>query len=126
MDQSFRTAQIFVKMWYYLQLSDFEGASFQKLKRRFAQELFHHLRLKIIKGPYNLELQGPAIFVCNHISYLDIPLVMRIIPEASFVSKSEVAAWPIIGLAAKRIETIFVKREKNLHAKPFVKHWRKP
>lgn len=113
MRQTLGTAQVFSKMWYYLQLSDIEGAEFRKLKRRFAQELFNHLRVKIVKGPQTLEIQGPAIYVCNHISYIDIPLMMRMIPEGSFVSKAEVAAWPLVGIAAKRIETIFVKREKK-------------
>jgi hypothetical protein len=33
---------------------------------------------------------GPAIFVGNHVSYLDIPLLLHCYPEISFVSKKEV------------------------------------
>lgn len=112
--QAQRTIQIFRKMWRYLRLSDFEGASYRDLKRRFTRELIQHLNLKVIQKNSSANTQlHPAIYVCNHISYLDIPLVMNQIPEACFVSKSEVANWPIIGLAAKRIETVFVKRESK-------------
>jgi len=100
-------------MWRYLELANFDGAPYQKLKRRYARELSRHLNLKISTNLTSHSLPGPAIYVSNHISYLDIPLVMNIVSDACFVSKSEIAMWPVIGQAARRIETVFVKREKK-------------
>src|SRR3546814_6221194 len=42
------------------------------------------------------QVQGPVLFVCNHVSYLDIPAIGSVI-NASFVAKAEVAKWPVIG-----------------------------
>lgn len=55
----------------------------------------------------------PIIFVSNHISYMDIPLMMANLKDCSFVSKAEIALWPIFGSAAKKCSTIFVERHSK-------------
>ena len=55
------------------------------------------------------KVNKPSIFVGNHLSYLDIPLLLKYYP-AIFVAKSEVGKWPIIGAAGKLTKTILVKR----------------
>jgi 1-acyl-sn-glycerol-3-phosphate acyltransferase len=97
-------------MLYYLRLSNKPGANYQELKARYLQELIQILRLQAQIKNVPKEFPSPAIFVCNHISYLDIPLLMHLVPQASLVSKVEVASWPIIGRAAERVNTVFVKR----------------
>ena len=110
MSPVFKTIQVFTKMMYYLRLSNLPGANYPRLKNRYLRELIQHLRLEVeTKNPLK-ELPSPAIFVCNHISYLDIPLLMYQVPQASLVSKVEVASWPVIGTAASRVGTVFVKR----------------
>lgn len=52
-----------------------------------------------------------VIFVGNHISYLDIPLLMARAKNISFVAKQELKSWPVFGEAAKKIDTVFVKRD---------------
>ena len=52
---------------------------------------------------------GPAFLITNHVSYLDIPVLMSQ-TGCRFVSKHEVANWPLVGLLAKRAGTLFVKR----------------
>lgn len=64
------------------------------------------LRLKVSGVPRN---QGPTLFVSNHCSYLDIPVVARE-ADATFVAKSEVARWPLFGQAARLTGTVFVQR----------------
>lgn len=54
----------------------------------------------------------PALYVCNHASYLDI-VVLSTLLDASFVAKSEVARWPLFGLLAKLVNTIFVERRPS-------------
>lgn len=54
--------------------------------------------------------QMPTLFVANHASYLDIPVLGSVIP-ASFVAKSEVADWPMIGTMARMQNTVFIERK---------------
>ena len=51
----------------------------------------------------------PTLFVCNHISYLDVFVLGGIVP-GSFIAKSEVAAWPVFGALAKIQNTLFFER----------------
>jgi 1-acyl-sn-glycerol-3-phosphate acyltransferase len=53
---------------------------------------------------------SPFILVSNHLSYLDI-VVMSLNVDCAFVAKGEVARWPLIGWACRRIGTIFIRRE---------------
>lgn len=52
---------------------------------------------------------APALLVANHISWLDIPCLLGC-TNAVFVSKHEVAEWPIIGLLARCSGTLFLER----------------
>jgi 1-acyl-sn-glycerol-3-phosphate acyltransferase len=52
---------------------------------------------------------GPALIVCNHISWLDIPCLYAYL-DGVFVAKSDVARWPLIGILARSIGTIFLAR----------------
>ena len=54
----------------------------------------------------------PTLFVCNHVSYLDIEVLGGIIP-GSFVAKAEVATWPFFSTLAKAQRTIFVERRSG-------------
>lgn len=49
------------------------------------------------------------ITMCNHLSYLDIPVVGSVIPD-SFVSKSDVAKWKLFGFLAGLRQTAYVIR----------------
>ena len=54
----------------------------------------------------------PALLVGNHISYVDIPLVMTYLP-AAFVAKKQLAAWPVFGAAMRCVGTVFVDRDNK-------------
>ena len=64
------------------------------------------LRLRVTGIPRN---QGPTLFVVNHCSYLDIPVIARD-ADATFVAKAEVARWPLFGQAARLTRTLFIQR----------------
>lgn len=64
------------------------------------------IKVDIIGAP---ESSHPVMFVSNHISYLDIPVIGSVV-KASFVAKSEVADWPLFGPLSKIAQTVFVKR----------------
>jgi 1-acyl-sn-glycerol-3-phosphate acyltransferase len=78
-------------------------------KQEWAKSMLKLLNVKLtVLGEPTAE--RPAIFVGNHISYLDIVLLLACIPDVSFVAKQELANWPIFGKGAKKFQTIFVKR----------------
>jgi 1-acyl-sn-glycerol-3-phosphate acyltransferase len=54
-------------------------------------------------------VRGPTLFVANHVSYLDI-VVLGSLVDATFVAKSEIAVWPLIGLLARIGRTVFIHR----------------
>lgn len=72
-------------------------------------------RLKIEKHG-QICSERPALFVSNHISYLDIPVIGSAL-RASFVAKSEVANWPVFGFLSKLQNTAFIDRRRSAAAK---------
>lgn len=65
-------------------------------------------RIKIhVEGtPYR---ESPVITMSNHLSYLDIPVIGSVITD-SFVSKADVAKWPVFGFLAGLRQTAYVVR----------------
>jgi 1-acyl-sn-glycerol-3-phosphate acyltransferase len=66
------------------------------------------LRLTV-KG--ELATTRPTLFIANHCSWIDIVALGSVLPGC-FVSKAEVAGWPLVGWIAKLGRTIFVSRAK--------------
>lgn len=58
---------------------------------------------------YGQRAPTPALFVANHISWLDIFALLSTFP-VTFVSKQEVRSWPLIGWLAHRVGTLFLRR----------------
>jgi 1-acyl-sn-glycerol-3-phosphate acyltransferase len=52
---------------------------------------------------------GPVLIVSNHLSYLD-PIVLAAEVVCVPISKSDLAGWPLLGMAARRCGVIFVER----------------
>jgi 1-acyl-sn-glycerol-3-phosphate acyltransferase len=52
------------------------------------------------------------IYVSNHLSYLDIPIIGSVL-KASFVAKKEVSRWPVFGFLSKLQQTAFIERSRN-------------
>lgn len=63
----------------------------------------------IIKGGPTV---APALWVCNHISWLDI-LILAGSNTVDFIAKIEVKEWPVIGSIVKKTGTIFIHRENK-------------
>ncbi len=57
-------------------------------------------------------MRGAGAVVANHSSWLDI-FALNMRKRIYFVSKSEVAAWPGIGLLAKVTGTVFIERRRR-------------
>jgi 1-acyl-sn-glycerol-3-phosphate acyltransferase len=54
--------------------------------------------------------QAPFLLVSNHLSYVDILLLASRL-DAVFVSKQEVASWPLLGPLCRAMGTVFINRE---------------
>jgi 1-acyl-sn-glycerol-3-phosphate acyltransferase len=52
----------------------------------------------------------PSVYISNHRSYLDILLLGGVL-DASFLSRDDVADWPLIGVAARGLGTVFIDRD---------------
>ena len=66
------------------------------------------LKLHIIGTP---QRETQTIYVSNHISYLDIPVLGSVL-SAAFVAKSEVAGWPVFGFLSRLQQTAFINRAR--------------
>lgn len=62
-----------------------------------------------------MHVDGPTLYVANHASYLDIPVLGSVVP-GFFVAKHEVARWPGIGLLARVARTVFIERRARRSA----------
>ncbi len=71
------------------------------------------LKLLGLKVKVHGSLPSPPFFlVTNHLGYLDIAILASQIPS-TFVSKSEVARWPIFGTLASFAGTLYVDRKSK-------------
>lgn len=78
------------------------------LYHRFFERLLG-IRVRIVGAP---AAARPLLLVANHSSWLDIPVVGRLMP-LSFVARADMAGWPGVGLLARLQRSIFVDRERR-------------
>lgn len=62
-----------------------------------------------------LEIRGdpprpPFLLVANHLGYVDV-LVLGSVLDCVFVSRADVAGWPLAGVLVRAVGTIFIDRE---------------
>lgn len=56
------------------------------------------------------------LLVANHVSWLDIAGVHAVLPQARFVSKSDVKHWPLVGALVEGAGTLFIERSSKRDA----------
>lgn len=59
---------------------------------------------------------GASLLVANHVSWLDIAVIHAACPQARFVSKADVLAWPLLGWLIRGAGTLFIQRERKRDA----------
>jgi 1-acyl-sn-glycerol-3-phosphate acyltransferase len=59
-----------------------------------------------------VEQSGSVLLICNHTSWLDIPVLSAVAP-VSFVAKKEVGGWPFVASLARLQRTVFVDRTRR-------------
>ncbi|MDX2143787.1 MAG: lysophospholipid acyltransferase family protein [Rhodospirillaceae bacterium] len=54
----------------------------------------------------------PLLLVSNHVSYLDV-LAIGTVAKGEFISRADVADWPLFGWMAKAARTVFIDRRRS-------------
>lgn len=69
-----------------------------------------------VHGEENL-VDGPCLFVANHQSYMDVPIIVSIAKShLGFVAKKELAEVPLFGVWIRRTRSLFLDRENTREA----------
>ncbi len=77
---------------------------------RFARNL--GLDVRVVGDLATKDTRRPVIFVSNHSSWIDVPVVGGVLP-AAFVAKGDIAGWPIVGTIARLGRSVFVSRQRG-------------
>ena len=59
---------------------------------------------------------GGSLLAANHVSWLDIMAIHAVVPQARFVSKADVKAWPLIARLVDSAGTLYLERERKRDA----------
>jgi 1-acyl-sn-glycerol-3-phosphate acyltransferase len=123
--------EFFVRIWHFCRILNLTHKSARALVRAdkspegLSREYTHHIMktwadaaLKTL----NVEVKAigtpstqATLFVGNHMSYLDIPLLMSQAPVV-FIAKKELAKWPLFGHGMRCVGTVFVDRS-SVHSR---------
>lgn len=87
----------------FVQYKPFQQPVIRWWHRRFCRILGVEVRV------HGVAAEGHALWVSNHISWLDIPVLGANFP-VYFLSKAEVAKWPVVGWLARVAGTLFIQR----------------
>ncbi|MBK8062754.1 MAG: 1-acyl-sn-glycerol-3-phosphate acyltransferase [Betaproteobacteria bacterium] len=74
------------------------------------------LRIVGVHVEHTGTLPAAGLVVTNHISWMDI-FVLNAVAPARFVSKSEVAHWPLIGYLCTKSGTLYIERGRKRAAR---------
>ena len=84
--------------------------------RRLIPMYYHKLCLKLIGVQVVVRgtpsHQRPVLYVANHCSWIDIPVLSSITPLV-FTAKSEIGRWPVVGRLARLQRTVFIDRSRR-------------
>lgn len=81
-----------------------------RITQRWLADLNRLLALHIHVHGMPAQPEPGALWLPNHVSWLDIPLLGSLQPGTVFLSKSEVGDWPVIGGLARAAGTLFMNR----------------
>jgi lyso-ornithine lipid O-acyltransferase len=109
-----RLLRVLIHILYGLLLALVIGAFWRPYRPLVQRATRHWLRwlLDILAVDIDVQgqpLPGTVFLVSNHVSWLDIPLI-GVQRPVHFLSKAEVRDWPLIGLLAQAVGTLFIRR----------------
>ncbi len=97
---------LIIIIFYPREITKFKNIHF-KIMMIWMNVLSKIIGIKVIiegKPDYTADL-----YVSNHVTYLDIIILNRILP-VNFIAKKDIASWPVIGYLASKTGTLFIKR----------------
>jgi 1-acyl-sn-glycerol-3-phosphate acyltransferase len=104
-------AAAFTRLWLYEIADRFRAPSPPRALATLAgwcRWALPWLRLEVaVEGA---ALDTPCVYVANHRTYLDVPVLASVL-RAAFLSRADVATWAVIGPVARLTEVVFVDRE---------------
>ena len=70
------------------------------------------IRVRVIGAPVYRTDRRPVVFAAGHSSWIDIAVLGGIL-DTAFISKDDVAAWPLVSTVARLGRTVFVSRQRS-------------
>jgi 1-acyl-sn-glycerol-3-phosphate acyltransferase len=113
MKTAWKIILIFLKTFLYYLESLIHPERILELKQKWARMALTDLGYEFSEEGVRPQSQEGLILVGNHIGFMDIMVLMAVSPQITFLAKKEVKSWPLIGLIAKRVGTIFVDRSPS-------------
>ena len=105
-----RTSSLYSSKYHHM---DWQG------RRRVLRWLIKHIgftllaKLDRVEGLENVPAQGPAIFMINHIAFIDPIVVLHVVPRNIIpLAKIEVYNYPLVGIFPRLWGVIPVRREE--------------
>lgn len=95
----------------------------QRLTRAWSRQLLALLGIRVDADRDELARIERGLLVGNHISFIDIFVINALLPS-TFVAKSEVAQWPLIGWLSRQTDTVFIERGSRKAAHHTHQHMR--
>ena len=94
----------------------------RRLKQYWAAKFLKILNIKLYCNgkPPGIETQR-ALFAANHVSWLDICVLLAACPTR-FVAKAEIRSWPVIGRLSRNVGTLFIERTKRSDTRRINQH----
>ena len=87
-----------------LRIQDKHGSPYDVLPRAWARIMLATTGVRVIVHNAELLAEGmPHIFVANHMSWYDIPVLASFLPRAKFVAKAELFRIPVMGGAMRAV-----------------------
>src|SRR6266581_558192 len=100
----------------WLRFPKLTEAQKQAQKRRWSRTLLSILSVSVREKNAPKELPGCCMLVLNHISWLDVFVIDARFP-ATFIAKSEVRSWPVVGWLCTLVGTLYIERGKRSEAR---------
>jgi 1-acyl-sn-glycerol-3-phosphate acyltransferase len=88
------------------------GRAVVLLMKRWSRLMLTLTRLSPrVSGLEHLEAAGPAMIVANHASYIDVIVLMAVLPEdVRFIAKAGLAGYPVVGAVIRRAGHVTIEK----------------
>ncbi len=104
-------------LWIVLvRFPSLDAAGRQARIRWWSQKMLRRIGIELRVEGRPAAAGGGSLLAVNHISWLDIMVVHAVVPEARFVSKADVKAWPLVSRLVDGAGTLYLERERKRDA----------